>query len=184
MVAALAVSGVAAADPLPVAVRAGDANLEAEGPHTGLTLTLALLGSTVVAIDGTSDVGRGPGVSFRLGEAATPDSVVTLELTLGSMLHQSETNNAGLLLLGGQYFAKQSLWVRGATGLGAYTRRQSVNGMTVDSNIAGPAVLVGAGLDIVRRHKFAFGAELYIAGIVDSTGIVTVSGLGFDIGYQ
>jgi hypothetical protein len=82
----VAASAPARADPLPVVERVGDANLEPVGPHRGLTLNVVLSGATIIAADSTGDVGRGPGGSLRIGEAMTPDTVLTIEVTVGSML--------------------------------------------------------------------------------------------------
>jgi hypothetical protein len=194
--AVLAAASLAGADPLPVVERAGDANLEPVGPHTGLTLNATLSGSTVIAADSTGDVGRGPGVSLRIGEAASRDTIVTFELTVGSMLHDHMdgsstdlfTNNSVDLLLGGQYYVAPSLWVRGAGGLGIYTRRglfdKEDGAAEPNTNHFGPAALFGVGLDLLRRHWFVLGLEAFTSAIVESTGVVTTSGLGLSVGYQ
>jgi hypothetical protein len=186
------------ANPLPVVERAGDANLEPVGPHRGLTLTAVFTGSTIIAADSTGDVGRGPGLSLRVGEAMTPDTILTFELTGGSMLHDHAatpgstskstfTNNSVNALVGAQYYALPSLWLRGSVGVGNYTRRGLFNqemAPVPDTTTFGPAALFGIGIDILRRHPFVLGLEAFSSLIVESTGVVTTSGLGLSVGYQ
>ncbi len=168
-------TGVAQADPLPVVERAGDANLEPDGPHTGDTFTFGLIASNIITADSTGDVGRGPGLSFRLGMAATPDTLVTLELTGGSMLHEHDsklfTNDDVDVLVGGQYFLKQSLWLRGAAGqcwrASAPGCSMSVARRSLIRPGLGPAALFGLGLDLLRRHKFMLGLEVFTSLVVE-----------------
>jgi hypothetical protein len=188
----------AGADPLPVVERVGDANLEPVGPHRGLTLTAVLSAATIIAADSTGDVGRGPGASLRVGEAMTPDTVLTFEITVGSMLHDHAatpgstskstfTNNSVDALIGAQHYALPSLYVRGAVGAGNYTRRGLFNAEMAplpDTSRFGPAALFGIGIDLLRRRPFVLGLEAYTSMVIESTGVVTTSGLGLSLGYQ
>lgn len=188
-----AMAGTAYADPqpLPVVERAGDANLEPVGPHTGVSVTASLLATSIISADSSGDVGRGPGLSLRVGRAATPDTLITLEITGGSMLHERGsklfTNNAADFLLGAQYYAKPTLWIRASAGIGSYVRRGLVNdeGMsTADQSLVGAAALAGVGLDLMRRHKWALGLEGFASLLVERNGITTTSGIGLNVSYQ
>jgi hypothetical protein len=198
IVTAVAASAPGRADPLPVVERVGDANLEPVGPHRGLTFTAVLSGATIIAADSTGDVGRGPGASLRVGEAMTPDTVLTFEVIVGSMLHDHAatpgstttstfTNNSVDALIGAQHYALPSLWLRGAVGVGNYTRRGLFNAEMApvpDTSRFGPAALFGIGVDVLRRKWFVLGLEAYASLIVESTGVVSTSGLGLSVGYQ
>jgi hypothetical protein len=189
-----AMAGTAYADPqpLPVVERAGDANLEPVGPHTGVSLTASLLATSIISADSSGDVGRGPGLSLRVGRAATPDTLITLEITGGSMLHEHGstlfTNNAADFLLGAQHYAKPTLWLRASAGIGSYIRRGIFIGKAdmpaPDQSLVGAAALVGVGLDLMRRHKWALGLEGFTSLLVERNGITTASGIGLNVSYQ
>nr|HEX4312870.1 hypothetical protein [Kofleriaceae bacterium] len=188
---ATAGAATAHADPLPVVERAGDANLEPDWPHSGVSLTAALIASTIISADSSGDVGRGPGLSLRAGMAATPDTVVTIELTGGSMLHEHQsmlfTNSAVDFLLGAQYYAKPTLWFRLAGGIGSYVRRglfDEAGAPTDDEHLFGVVALGGVGLDVLRRHKFVLGIEGFVSGLVERNGVTTTSGLGLAVSYN
>jgi len=102
---------------------AGEKNLESNAPRAGVTFS-ASVGAGITMGDG---VGRGEAFSFRIGHVATPSSVLTLELTGGSLFHQQigattvYHNDYVGLMAGGLHYVSGSFWIRGAGGLATYT---------------------------------------------------------------
>src|SRR5438067_4067671 len=110
-------------DPLAQS-KADEANLESNAPRQGTTFTAALGGGLLVAkgSDGTMPI-----LSLRLGHVMTPDAVLTLELTGGTLLHKQGTSamtlldSTGSVLAGALFYTNTSVWVRGAGGLNVHT---------------------------------------------------------------
>lgn len=158
---------------------AEEANLESNAPRSGFT-TSASLGAAMM-VGGDGGVGRGGMLSLRIGEVATPNTIITFELTGGSALHdlgQTTLHNDDVnVLAGAQYYFTPVLWLRGAAGWGVYTRRDSMGTHTFN----GPAAGFSVGLDLFTRHYFRIGLEALSIGKVARDGVHTTSGfcLGF-----
>jgi len=120
LLAALAVAGVAHADPQalrpakpattaaaqaatpaassdepdPAVAEAAEANLELTEHRRGLTFSGAIGGGLVIGFGIKDSVGRGGSLSLRLGHGATRRTVITFELGITAVLHKQGTNNA------------------------------------------------------------------------------------------
>ncbi len=173
----------AAGPPDPAAVAAADANLESTARHQGLSFTAALGGGLTLGIGIDDSVGRGGAGSFRLGIAATPKTVITLELAVVALFHAvkttgettTRTNKDTNFMLGAQYFVNAALWVRGAVGLGVY-RAEAVGASADDVRLIGPAGVFGVGLDFVRWRRAAIGLELMSIGMLNREGLLSSNG--------
>jgi hypothetical protein len=171
--------------PDPSAQEAADeANLESNAPRHGTTFSVALGGGLTMS-DG---VGRGPSASFRVGHVATPLTVLTFELTGGSLLHQDtgstmlRHNDDFSLMAGALHYVAASLWIRGAGGLTVYT----TDNLPPEPHPAhaGLGGLVGLGIDFVRWHYLVLGVESFgQMSIVSTKGLVFNSGLCLGLTY-
>lgn len=187
-------AAVAAADPAADDPAAPDqnavegaqqANLAPNSPHDGFTATAALVGGLALG-DG---VGRGPGVSFRVGYR-TGDVTETLELTGASLLHapahqpgqasMTYHNDDYNLMLGAQFHTTPSLWLRGATGLTMY----NTNNPGKETSNLGGGVLASFGVAIVRTRHFMLTFEGFaVASVVRTKGLMVTTGTGFGFSY-
>ena len=162
--------------------QAKEANLVSNAPREGMTFSFALGGGLTLG-DG---VGRGPGVSLRVGHVATPRTVLTFEATIGSLLHEPSpgdlrTNNTANLMAGGLYYLATSLWVRGAGGLTLYNVSDPGQSSKPHPGIGS---LVGVGLDIFRWHYLVLGIETFSSvSLVATRGLMLNSNLGIGITY-
>ncbi|MEO8840942.1 MAG: hypothetical protein ABI591_02430 [Kofleriaceae bacterium] len=188
VVVVVALAGVAHADDKvdPAAEQAADeANLESNAPRAGMTFSVALGGGITMG-DG---VGRGPALSFRVGHVATPSTVLTLEITGGSLFHQqiAPMGNGPLLhndfiglMAGGLHYVSASFWVRGATGLATYTIDSGEN----NKAHLGITGVGGLGLDFVRWHYLVLGIETFAqVAIVGTRGLMLNTGLCLGLTY-
>ncbi|CAN5599161.1 hypothetical protein BH11MYX1_BH11MYX1_39970 [soil metagenome] len=174
-----AVVGAAHADPHERAEEAGgEANLESNAPRSGLTFSFSA-GAGVTMGDGA---GRGPAVSFRLGHVATSTTVLTFEITGGSLLHQRPGNNALLhndflgVMAGGLHYVSGSLWLRGSAGVVAYTI--DVGDPMSGASHAGLGGLGGIGVDLARWHYLVIGLETF-----GQLAVVSTRGAMFNSGF-
>jgi hypothetical protein len=162
--------------------QANEANLVSNAPRAGMTFSVAL-GAGLTMGDG---VGRGPGASFRVGHVATPHTVLTFEVTIGSLLHEPSPgdlrhNDTGNLMAGALYYLNNSLWVRGAGGLTLYT--VSEPGQSTKPH-GGIGSLVGVGLDLFRWHYLVLGLETFSSvSLVATRGLMLNSNLGIGLTY-
>jgi len=169
--------------PDPIVDTAADANLEPTERHQGLNFTAALGAGFTVGIGIGDSVGRGPSASFRLASIARPRVALTAEIASVTLLHRKaamgsiERDQDSNLLLGAQFYAKSSLWVRIAAGLGVY---QPSGGST----LAGPAGLLGVGFDIVRRRRLSFGAEYMSIGMINRDGFLSSNAFMIDLAVE
>lgn len=172
------------ADPTAAAA-ADEANLESNAPRAGMTFSVAL-GAGITMGDG---VGRGPALSFRIGHVATPSTVLTLEITGGSLLHQEAApmgngpimhNDFIGLMAGGLYYVSGSFWIRGASGLATYTIDSGMN----NKAHLGITGVGGLGLDFVRWHYLVLGIETFSqVAIVGTRGLMLNTGLCLGLTY-
>lgn len=166
---------------------AGEANLESNAPRAGMTFSVAI-GAGITMGDG---VGRGPALSFRVGHVATPSTVLTLELTGGSLLHQESSpmgngpilhNDFIGLMAGGLHYVSGSFWIRGAGGLATYT--VDTGASTSNRAHLGITGVAGLGLDFVRWHYLVLGIETFSqVAIVGTRGLMLNTGLCLGLSY-
>jgi hypothetical protein len=171
--------------PDPTAEEAAEeANLESNAPRHGTTFSISV-GAGLTMGDG---VGRGPSASFRVGHVATPLTVLTFELTGGSLLHQDKAstqihhNDDFSLMAGALHYVNASLWLRGAGGLTVYT----TDNTPPELHPAHPGIggLVGLGIDFVRWHYLVLGLESFgQLSVVSTKGLVFNSGLCLGLSY-
>jgi hypothetical protein len=184
------VAGVAYADGDSRAEEAGrEANLESNAPREGFVIA-GSAGAGLVFGDG--EIGRGPGVSLRVGHVATSSTVLTFEITTGSALHgfkdpmtmktTTYINNTVALLAGAQVYLAPSFWIRIAGGLGGYTidRPPQSGGRT---NYPGLAGCTSLGIDLARWHYLVLGIETVTVGNITDKGLVVTSGLNLGLSY-
>jgi hypothetical protein len=191
------VSGVARADaPDPAALEAGEANLESTADRRGLVFAGSLGGAATIGFGIQDSVGRGGTVSLRLGHVATPRTVITFELQAAAVLHRPaqgsstksevKTNTDANLLAGAQYYVNGSLWLRLAGGIGSYQGRDvDVGGGKLgDVTLTGPAVLVGAGVDLARFKWVVIGIEAASCAMINRDGMLMVSGASLGLQFD
>lgn len=177
-----------ASDPDPAAEEAAsEANLESIAPRAGMTFSISLGGGITLG-DG---VGRGPVASFRVGHVATPRTVLTLELTINSLLHQMNTmggsgplqhNDTASLMPGALYYVNRSFWIRGAGGLVVYT----TDNTPPEAKPAHPGLggLFGVGLDLARWHYLVLGLEAHgQMAVVTNKGLIFTNSLCLNLTY-
>ena len=158
-----------------------EANLDTKAPRTGITLSAAFGPSFGVGFGIDGSVGTGGALTLRLGHVITPKSVLTLELVGASQLHQAAMEGATLhnddlrLIVGAQYYAQPSLWVRFGGGYGSY--HEDFGGDKGDRTLRGVAGLVGFGLDLARFGHWVIGSEFFTAGTITKDGLMTSSAL-------
>lgn len=180
-----ALAGVAHADPRDRAEEAaGEANLESNAARSGITFSVSL-GAGITMGDGA---GRGPAASFRLGHVATSTTVLTIELTGGSLLHQRAGSSALLhndlfgLMAGGLHYVSGSLWLRASGGVVAYTI--DPGDATAGTAHAGVGGLGGIGVDLARWHYLVLGLETFgQLAMVSTRGAMFNSGLCLGLTY-
>ena len=180
-----ALAGVAHADPRDRAEEAaGEANLESNAARSGITFSVSA-GAGITMGDGA---GRGPAASFRLGHVATSTTVLTIELTGGSLLHQRVGSSALLhndlfgLMAGGLHYVSGSLWLRASGGVVAYTI--DPGDATVGTAHAGVGGLGGIGVDLARWHYLVLGLETFgQLAMVSTRGVMFNSGLCLGLTY-
>ncbi|HEU0032093.1 MAG TPA: hypothetical protein VFQ53_15775 [Kofleriaceae bacterium] len=188
----LVASGPAAADPQPdpAAERAGDANLESTSRRSGRNFTAALGGGLTLGFGIEDSVGRGGSASFRLGQVATERSVLTLEIAGVASFHKVNAEGAELkrnddtnFLVGAQRWINPALWVRIAVGLGVY-KGDDVGPDLDDVTLVGPAGLFGAGFDLVRTRRLAFGIEMMSIGMINRDGLLASNAFMLDLSIE
>lgn len=178
--------------PAEAAIAAGDANLEAPGGRSGIVFSAAFGAGLMVGFGINDSVGRGGAVSFRLGHVATPHTVVDLELDVVAALHRQAVNSAAAtnsdtnLLVGAQYYANPSFWVRFAGGLGVYQARDVVlgTGLPGERTLVGPAGLVGFGIELARWRWAVLGIEVSASAMINHDGVLIANGLALGLAFD
>ncbi len=196
----LTLGAIAHADPAPspaapapppsvapdsAAERAGDANLESIAVRKGVTASIALGGALTVGFGINDSVGRGGVGSLRLGETMSENSVLTVELLFGAVAHEVPgmdlvTNNDTNFLIGVQYFLGPSLFVRIAGGIGDYIRNKedvAGNGVLSTRKVAGPAGVIGGGLEFIHARHISLDFEIFLLGMPNRDGFLSTSAL-------
>lgn len=193
--AAIAMSHTAAADPAPepVAMRAADANLESTEQRRGFTFGLQIGPSLTFG----ADVGTGGALALRVGQVATPWTVIDLELDGSAVLHTVHdpadpdgkgrlvANANGSLMVGVQHWVFPSLFLRLGVGGGRYRCNEcgapGADGMRATEEYAGVAGGLGVGLDLVRWSNVVLGAEVHTVSLLTVDGVLVNSSLGLTL---
>ena len=197
-------AGVAHADPAPdptapaapdpVALHAGEANLEPVGRH-GIIVSGALQGATVIGFGSRGDTGLGGMFSLRLGKVASPTWNILLEIQGGAIAHQPlggdlSTNQQGELMVGAQHYVAPSFWLRGGLGWGSYVREnenvQQPGGAKVlvaREVLAGVVDTLGVGVDLVRWRYATLAVEGSTSMLIHKHGATTMSGFGLGLTF-
>jgi hypothetical protein len=178
--------------PDPAVLEASDANLESTADRRGLTFAASVGGGFTAGFGIEDSVGRGGAVSLRLGHVATPRTVITFEVQVAAVLHEPATgssvkaNTCANLLGGAQYYPNRSLWLRLAGGFGAYQGRQVAvsGGRLGDVTLTGPALLVGAGVDLARFKWAVVGIEAGTSAMINRDGVLVVSAAGLGVQFD
>lgn len=193
-VALVAIAGTAGADtsapagepvPDPAAVRAGDANLEPTTRRTGFTFALGLAPEVTL---GSGEVGSNTGgeLSLRLGQVASPTSVIYLELAGAGQLHKVgdriEQNTHTSFFVGAQYWAG-SLWLRTGAGIGIY-RGNDVPMAGQHIRHVGPGGTVGVGLDLVRLKGVVIDLEAASMTMLHRHGFIITNSFGLGLSFD
>jgi hypothetical protein len=192
---ALCSAHAAAADPAPepVATRAGDANLESTEQRRGFTFGVQVGPSLTFG----ADVGTGGALALRVGEVATPWTVIDLELAASAVLHSVEdpadpdgegrlvANSNAALLVGVQHWVNPSLFLRLGVGGGRYRCNECgaprADGMRSTEKYAGVAGSLGVGLDLVRWGSVVLGAEVHSVSLITLDGLLVNTSLGLTL---
>jgi hypothetical protein len=175
-------------EPAPAAERAREANLESTSPRKGTTFAAALVPDLVIGA-GTGDVGTGGLLDLRLGQNATPDLIISIELAGGTVLLHEHAgtiyqNKAADLMIGVQDYVLPSLWVRLAGGFGNYTRDGVFDRVGVkqpDELLNGVVGCFGIGIDVVRVRRWVIDFEIVSTTLLEKHGFTSVSGMGVGI---
>lgn len=178
-------------EPDPAAERAADANLQSQARRKGFTGSVAI-GPSFTLGQGT---GTGGALSFRVGQVATPDMVITFELSgaaqfrevqRNEMMTELIANNTTALLVGAQYWVGPSLWVRTAFGWGAHvcTECKSTPDGLLNERSPGPTGAVGGGVDILRFKGFVLAVELSSINILHRNGMVSTNTLAAALSFD
>ncbi|MDX2091129.1 MAG: hypothetical protein SFX73_24930 [Kofleriaceae bacterium] len=183
--ARMAAGEPAVASPDPAASRVGEANLESLDKRQGMTFG-AMVGPSLTF---GSDVGTGGALTLRMGQVATPSTVMSLELNAAAVFHRVEdrlvANNTGSLLAGVQYWVNPSLFVRAAAGFGNYHCKEcgapDADGMRRTDKYAGVAGSVGAGIDVVRWGRLVLSFEVHSVTLFTLDGMLSNNALGLAI---
>lgn len=190
-----AAAGVARADPPPsepapdpAVAAAGEANLESTAPRRGIMVTLATGGAVSVGLGMKNATAQGGAATLRLGQVATPRTVIGIELVLAALFFDVEPGDggslyrtdAGNLLVSAQYYVNPALWIRGAVGVGRYSGDERIiDDLIVRRRIRllGPSGSVGAGIDVVRLKRFRASFEVSSTAMVNRDGVLSSNAL-------
>jgi len=167
--------------PDPVATRAGEANLESLAKRRGFTFG-ASIGPSVTIGKGTG-TGTGGALSLKLGQVATPRTVIAFELNgsaqlsrvttgldaMGMPIREVRTNSIASFLAGAQHWFGPSIWIRISGGLGVTTCQKCKNDM--DTRRAALAGGGGLGVDIIRARGLVLGVEAYNVSQLGKDGL-------------
>lgn len=193
LVAIVPLSAAAETEPEREAERAAEANLQSLDKRKGFTGSVTL-GPSFTLGKGT---GTGGMLSFRVGQVATPDIVITFELTGAAQFREVSrgpdktdlvANSATSLLVGGQYWVGPSLWLRAAFGFGSHkcSECKSVQGQVALEDVHSPGLAgaVGGGVDILRFKGFVLAVELASINILHAEGMVSTNALSAALSFD
>ena len=160
------------------AVRAArEANLEPTRRREGLALGVAV-GPTIQVGFGIEEAsGNGGSFDVRIGTSASDRLAWFVDVFLAGLPREGDTgrnklNQSAFLTGGGQLFLLEALWLRAGAGFSSLTlRSEESQGDAVTFN--GLGVLVGGGIDFLRRGRFALSGGLTILSGVYADGFVS-----------
>lgn len=172
--------------PDPEARRVGqEANLETTERRQGF-VGGAFAGPSFTIGSGT---GTGGTLSLRLGQVATPRTVIAFELngsgqprkvTSGEVV----TSTAASFLVGMQHWLGPSLSVRLLGGIGVYTCARC-NANLTDDQRPGVAGGAGVGVDLVRfKRGFVLALDVTSVNQVNREGLVSTNTLGLGLSFD
>jgi len=172
-------------DPDEEATRAGEANLESTAKRRGF-LFGASLGPSVT-IGKSIGTGTGGTLALRLGQVATPRTVIAFEINAGAQVRrvgigvdamdkpitEVRTNSVASFLAGAQFWFGPSIWIRINGGFGVTTCQKCSTDGTTDTRRGGLAGGGGLGVDIVRFKGLVLGVEAYNVTQLTKDGLQT-----------
>lgn len=197
VVVALAIAGTrdvradAAEAPIdPEARRVGEeANLETTERRRGF-VGGAFLGPSFTIGGGT---GTGGTVSLRLGQVATPRTVIAFQLdgsgqlrkvSTGPGTSEIRTNSIGSFLVGMQHWIGPSLSVRLLGGVGVYTCAKCRSDLT-DERRPGVAGGAGVGVDLVRFARgIVLALDVTSINQINRDGLVSTNTFGLGLSFD
>jgi hypothetical protein len=179
--------------------QAEEANLVGNGPRHGWAFAFTGVGWQQVASFDDSE--RGAGSALRLGNSATPTTVLWLELLVAGFPGSSRTDcmtsgntprcrsrieSSASLTATAQTYLGTTVWLRGGAGLASYT--QVVVAPTVDREESrtaqlGLAAVTGLGVDVVRWHSTRLALEGQFSLHRFAAGWITNLGIGVGLTY-
>ena len=175
--------------PDPSAIeQASDANYDEDAPHHGFRIEAAVGPASQLSFGIDQSSGRGPGVSIRLGAAATRHVALLFSVDVTSYLSQVagkpvELNSSTIFSLGPQIYLRDAIWLRAGIGFGSYQRRS--NSATAPQHLyTGGGGQVGAGYDVVRHDRFALSIEITLLGAIYREGFIGGGIFGVGIAYR
>jgi hypothetical protein len=123
-----------------------------------------------------SKKGVGGDLNIRVGTSAGPRFLWLLELQGGGYLVEVSTdvvekktifNSHATLTLGGQFYLREALWLRGGLGVASFHEQEGRSGPELEGTRRnGLAVIAGGGYDLFRRGIFAFDLEMMTSGAI------------------
>ncbi len=175
--------------PDPSAIeQASDANFDEDAPHHGFRIEAAVGPASQLSFGIDQSSGRGPGVSIRLGAAATRRMALLFSIDVTSYLSQVagkpvELNSSQILSLGPQIYLRDAIWLRAGLGFGSYQRR-SDSSSAPQHLYTGAGGQVGAGYDVIRDDRFALSIEITLLGAIYREGFIGGGIFGAGIAYR
>ena len=163
------------------AEQASDANFDPATPHRGFLIGASIGPAMQLGFRVKDSSGTGPGLSLRIGTAATRRLSWLLEIASTGYRHEQSAptmvgdtpkpavNSSALLAVGAQYYLRDVIWIRGGAGLATFTLR---SGGADNQVFFGAGALGGAGFDVLRRGRFALSLELTMIGSRYADGFI------------
>jgi hypothetical protein len=168
--------------------QAREANLEPERLREGLAIGIAIGPTMQIGFGERLAEASGTGGSFdiRIGTSATERLAWFLDFLIAGSPREGDTgknklNQTAGLIVGAQFFPLQALWVRAGLGIATATLRSETPEPMDPNNHTGLGVIVGGGIDFLRRGRFALSGQLtFMTGIYGggaATAAVSAIGL-------
>jgi hypothetical protein len=163
-----------------------DKYLESRFPRSGFAIGLGIGPGFFLGMGDYDDLlGVGLASSVRLGTTAGPRSLLVLQLDsvayLAEYVHEettetkTHTNIHSTLTLGGQYYARELLWIKAGMGLSTIAKRKEL-GAKIETLSKGFGVMTSCGYDAFHRGSFALGIEATLAVGIYGDGVIVQLG--------
>lgn len=150
---------------------AAEANLEPTRRREGLALGVAIGPAMQIGLGLDNATGTGGSLDLRIGTSAS-DRLAWIFDVFYAGTRTDSTNKtfatSGLLTVGAQVFALETLWIRGGVGLGSL----NVDGKAV---AWGFGAFGGGGMDFLRNGRFALSGDLSFVSGAYADGFVTAA---------